>query len=96
MPKARGTAEAAAAAKVNRFVHLSASAREPALSPYGASKGAGEAAVVKLRRSQCLVIRPPAVYGPGDKGTLPLMRALTQSRGASWPRDVAFFAYPCG
>src|SRR5438132_8100012 len=26
-----------------------------------------------------VTLRPPAVYGPGDRGTLPLIRALTQS-----------------
>ena len=26
-----------------------------------------------------VILRPPAVYGPGDRGTLPLLRSLTQS-----------------
>ena len=74
-------AEAAARNGVKRFVHISSlAAREPELSVYGASKRAGEAAVEKFRTQMSVVIlRPPAVYGPGDKGTLPLLRSLTQS-----------------
>jgi len=74
-------AEAAARNGVARFVHISSlAAREPELSMYGASKRAGEAAVEKFNsRMSVLVLRPPAVYGPGDRGTLPLLRSLTQS-----------------
>ena len=28
-----------------------------------------------------IIIRPPAVYGPGDRGTLPLIKELTPPRG---------------
>lgn len=74
-------AEAAARNGVKRFVHISSlAAREPQLSNYGASKRAGEAAVKKFKtQMSVLVLRPPAVYGPGDRGTLPLLRSLTQS-----------------
>lgn len=74
-------AEAAAGNGVARFVHISSlAAREPELSMYGASKRAGEVAVEKFKtRMSVLVLRPPAVYGPGDRGTLPLLRSLTQS-----------------
>ena len=74
-------AEAAARNGAKRFVHISSlAAREPQLSNYGASKRAGEAAVEKFKaRMSVLVLRPPAVYGPGDRGTLPLLRSLTQS-----------------
>lgn len=80
----RGTAlvvQAAAAAGVKRFIHLSSlSARRPELTAYGASKAAGEAAVSAHGGAMaCLVIRPPAVYGPGDKATLPLLRAFTSN-----------------
>ena len=30
-------------------------------------------------RMSVVILRPPAVYGPGDRGTLPLLRSLTQS-----------------
>jgi nucleoside-diphosphate-sugar epimerase len=77
----RAIAEAAARNGVKRFVHISSlAAREPELSIYGASKSAGEAAVETFRAKMSVVIlRPPAVYGPGDRGTLPLLRSLTQS-----------------
>jgi nucleoside-diphosphate-sugar epimerase len=74
-------AEAAARNGVKRFVHISSlAAREPMLSIYGASKCAAEAAVEKFNtRMSVIILRPPAVYGPGDRGTLPLLRSLTQS-----------------
>ena len=77
----RAIAEAATRNGVKRFVHISSlAAREPELSIYGASKSAGEAAVETFRAKMSVVIlRPPAVYGPGDRGTLPLLRSLTQS-----------------
>jgi nucleoside-diphosphate-sugar epimerase len=65
---------AAKAAGVNRFVHVSSlAAREPQLSLYGASKATSEALVAApgLRHA---IVRPPAVYGPGDKETLELFR----------------------
>ncbi len=54
------------------FLHVSSlAAREPALSGYCASKRAGEeAALATLGTAQVSVIRPPAVYGPGDRETL--------------------------
>jgi len=48
----------------------SLAAREPALSDYAASKRAGEAAVLDVLGSRVTVLRPPAVYGPGDRETL--------------------------
>ena len=74
-------AEAAARNGVKRFIYISSlAAREPKLSMYGASKRGGEDAVEKFKaQMSVLVLRPPAVYGPGDRGTLPLLRSLTQS-----------------
>ena len=74
-------AEAAIRARVPRFVHVSSlAARQPDLSAYGASKRAGEDAVAKLMAPlNAVIIRPPAVYGPGDRSTLPLIKLLTQS-----------------
>jgi nucleoside-diphosphate-sugar epimerase len=78
---AQAVAEAAVRNGVKRFVHISSlAAREPELSIYGASKRAGEIAVERFNSVISVVIlRPPAVYGPGDRGTLPLIRALIQS-----------------
>lgn len=58
--------EAAARAGVRRFVHVSSlAAREPGLSNYGWSKAASEK-VVAASALDWTIVRPPAVYGPGD------------------------------
>lgn len=58
--------EAAKAAGVERFVHVSSlSAREPQLSDYGASKARGET-VVQASSLNWTIVRPPAIYGPAD------------------------------
>lgn len=72
-----GTAAVIAAAKsanVRRFVHVSSlAAREPELSRYGGSKARSEA-VARESGLDVAIVRPPAVYGPGDKETLELFR----------------------
>jgi nucleoside-diphosphate-sugar epimerase len=72
-----GTAAVLAAAKasrVRRFVHVSSlAAREPRLSLYGASKARSEA-LVRESGLDFAIVRPPAVYGPGDRETLDLFR----------------------
>ena len=65
---------AATAGGVHRFVHVSSlAAREPKLSLYGASKHKAEA-LVHGSGLDWVIVRPPAVYGPGDKETLELFR----------------------
>ncbi len=65
---------AAEAAGVRRFVHVSSlAAREPGLSLYGGSKARSEA-LVKAAPLSSAIVRPPAVYGPGDRETLELFR----------------------
>jgi nucleoside-diphosphate-sugar epimerase len=65
---------AATAGGIHRFVHVSSlAAREPKLSLYGASKWKGEELVMSSGLDWAIV-RPPAVYGPGDKETLELFR----------------------
>ncbi len=65
---------AAQAAGVARFIHVSSiAAREPNLSLYGASKAKSEELVASSGLSFAIV-RPPAVYGPGDKETLELFK----------------------
>jgi uncharacterized protein YbjT (DUF2867 family) len=65
---------AARAAKLRRFVHVSSlAAREPGLSLYGASKARSEA-LVRESGLDFAIVRPPAVYGPGDRETLDLFR----------------------
>lgn len=54
----------------------SLAAREPHLSPYAASKAAGEAALLdQWGGGDWVVLRPCALYGPGDRATLPVFRA---------------------
>jgi nucleoside-diphosphate-sugar epimerase len=65
---------AATAGGVQRFVHVSSlAAREPKLSLYGASKAKAEE-LVHDSGLDWAIVRPPAVYGPGDKETLELFR----------------------
>jgi nucleoside-diphosphate-sugar epimerase len=59
---------------VDRFVHVSSlAAREPQLSVYGASKRAAEDAVI-ASSFDWRIVRPPAIYGPGDTDNLELFR----------------------
>ena len=63
---------ASTAAGIHRFVHVSSlAAREPKLSMYGASKAKAEELVERSGLDWAMV-RPPAVYGPGDRETLDL------------------------
>ncbi len=66
--------DAATAAGVRRFIHVSSlSAREPALSDYGWSKAEAEA-VVRASGLDWTIIRPPAIYGPGDREMVDLYK----------------------
>ena len=65
---------AATAGGIHRFVHVSSlAAREPKLSLYGGSKARAEA-LVHSSGLDWTIVRPPAVYGPGDTETLELFR----------------------
>ncbi|WP_233222305.1 NAD-dependent epimerase/dehydratase family protein [Allosphingosinicella deserti] len=72
-----GTASMIDAARrtgVRRFIHVSSlSAREPDLSAYGRSKLKSER-VVSASGLDWTIIRPPAIYGPGDRETFELFR----------------------
>ncbi|HEX8580059.1 MAG TPA: NAD-dependent epimerase/dehydratase family protein [Allosphingosinicella sp.] len=66
--------DAARKAGVRRFVHVSSlAAREPKLSVYGWSKKKSEK-LVSASSLDWTIIRPPAVYGPGDRETLELFK----------------------
>ena len=57
-----------------RFVHVSSlAAREPSLSAYGRSKNRSER-LVAASGLDWTIIRPPAVYGPGDRETFSLFK----------------------
>jgi nucleoside-diphosphate-sugar epimerase len=69
-------AEAARRAGVARTLLVSSlAAREPQLSLYAASKRAGETAARKVLEGGLTVLRPPAIYGPGDRETLSIFEA---------------------
>jgi nucleoside-diphosphate-sugar epimerase len=56
----------------------SLAARAPQLSAYAASKRMAEDAVRRTLadRAEFCIVRPPAVYGPGDRATLPIFRQI--------------------
>lgn len=70
--------EAAQAAGVKRFIYVSSlAARLPSISAYAASKRAAEDYLQSVpTKMKIVVLRPSAIYGPGDKATLPLLAAL--------------------
>ncbi|WP_342641218.1 NAD-dependent epimerase/dehydratase family protein [Rhodoligotrophos ferricapiens] len=72
--------DAAIVSGVRRMILLSSlAAREPALSDYAWSKRGGEEALASAGSSlSWVVLRPPAVYGPGDRATLPLVEQLAR------------------
>ena len=66
--------EAARTAGASRFVHISSlAAREPELSDYGWSKACSED-VVAASGLDWTIVRPPAIYGPGDRETFELFK----------------------
>ena len=75
---ARAAAEAARAAGARFILVSSLAAREPSLSNYAASKRAGEDAV-RAADPGALIVRPPAIYGPGDTETLGLFQLAASS-----------------
>ena len=70
----RAVVDAAKNEGVRRFIHVSSlSAREPGLSNYGWSKAEAESVVANSTLDWTMV-RPPAIYGPGDKDMLDLFK----------------------
>lgn len=76
-----GTAAMLSAAReagVRRFIHVSSlAAREPALSYYGWSKAESET-LVAGSGLDWTIVRPPAIYGAGDREMLELFRMAAQ------------------
>lgn len=70
---------AEAAGDAHLLLVSSLAAREPQLSPYAASKRAGEDAARAAAGGRLTVVRPPAIYGPGDREILPLFRAAART-----------------
>ncbi len=70
----QNTLDAATANGVSRFLHISSlAAREPEVSDYGWSK-AGAEQRVRASTLDWTILRPPAVYGPGDIEMLDLFK----------------------
>ncbi len=69
--------KAAQDAGVDHVVHVSSmAAREPRLSHYGASKAGADLLLTARKWSfSWTIVRPPAIYGPGDKEILKLLKA---------------------
>jgi 2-alkyl-3-oxoalkanoate reductase len=82
---------AAAAPSPPRFVLMSSlAARAPELSDYAASKRAGEEALLAAGAAlPWTILRPPAVYGPGDRATLFFFRCVRRGIGPLLGSDDA-------
>lgn len=95
-----GAAHAAAAAAMAgaKFVHASSmSAREPGVSPYAHSKRTSETAVANASGDNAwIALRLPAIYGPGDRATLPFFKLVKSGFAlapATSPRARASILY---
>jgi nucleoside-diphosphate-sugar epimerase len=77
-----------------RFLLISSlAAREPQLSPYAASKRGGEDVLRSLAAGMMwTALRPPAVYGPGDRETLPLVRCMRRGLAPVFGRQASRFS----
>lgn len=81
--------DAATRAGVRRMIHVSSlAAREPHLSHYGRSKFDAERAV-RLSGADWTIVRPPAVYGPGDTDMLDVFRMASRGVVLMPPRGRA-------
>ena len=84
---------AAKAAGIQRFVHVSSlSAREPQLSAYGASKAKAEK-LVATSLLDWTIIRPPGVFGPGDKDVFEMFRMANKGLCLLPPAGLGSWIY---
>ncbi|MFK7795384.1 MAG: NAD-dependent epimerase/dehydratase family protein [Gammaproteobacteria bacterium] len=71
-----------------KFILVSSlSAREPSISNYASSKHASESALKQSNINHWTIIRPPAVYGPGDTELKPVFNWV--KRGILWVPGAA-------
>lgn len=76
-----------------RLLALSSlAAREPALSHYAASKHAMERVIAASGLDDWLILRPPAVYGPGDRELLPVFKLMAHGFALVPGRTTARFS----
>jgi len=91
-----GTANILNAAKgagIKRFVHVSSlAAKHPELSMYGASKMRGEK-LVGTSMLNWTIIRPPGVYGPGDRDVFEMFRMVAKGIALLPPRGRGSWIY---
>lgn len=89
----------AQSAGVNRFILLSSqTAAQPQLSDYASSKRAGEEVIRLAFQGQLVIIRAPAVFGPGDKATKPFFDFIEKGRlpvvgGQGWQNRKMAMVY---
>ncbi len=89
----RAMLDAATASGAKRFVHVSSlAAREPQLSMYGESKAQSED-LVTSSGLDWVIVRPPAVYGPGDRETFELFKAAKRGFIPMPPRGRASYIH---
>ena len=74
----KGLFGAAQKAGAGRFIFISSIAARDPISDYGASKEAAEEFLLPFDgpKISVLALRPPVIYGPRDKATLPLFKQL--------------------
>jgi uncharacterized protein YbjT (DUF2867 family) len=78
--------DAARKSGTRRFVHISSlAAREPQLSDYGWSKAKSER-LIAASGLEWTIVRPPAVYGPGDRETFELFKMARRGLVALPPK----------
>lgn len=89
-PTARLATIAARQSKLPHFLLMSSlAAREPTLSPYCASKRAGEDALRAAAGAMSwTILRPTAVYGPGDRELLPFFKAVKKGIAPRPPGSI--------
>jgi nucleoside-diphosphate-sugar epimerase len=75
------------------FVHFSSlAARQPEISRYANSKHESETVVARQSAGRASIIRPPAVYGPGDRATLPLFEQMAKGFLVTPDSDTSRFS----
>ena len=75
----RQVALAAKAAGARLVLVSSLAAREPQLSDYAGSKRGAEDAAREILGESLTIVRPPAIYGPGDVETLRLFKMASEA-----------------
>ena len=75
----RRVAQAAKAAGARLVLVSSLAAREPQLSDYAGSKRGGEDAAREIFGRDLTIVRPPAIYGPGDIETFRLFKMASEA-----------------